>query len=1829
MDKKGQAKLQLQLKKWRDDLINLSRTNRLLYFRHTKTASLEIARPTSNAVAQRFAGPPSSNFWTFHFPPAPPKDPELPIPPPSPRAGELLVKDKTASELASGLRLLERKANQEFVDKGLWTLYLGLGSLDWIDPDDDKKVQSPLLLVPVSFSRESLQAPFRLGRTEDDAVLNPALAVKLLNDFGIELPALDDVTETDPAAVRETVAEAVRGQRRWSVRDRAVLTTFTFHKEAMYRDLLDNEETIAEHALVQMLALGPDSPNAAAFDFDEVPDDLLDEVVKPEDLVSVRDGDSSQRRCVLAARDGRSFVMDGPPGTGKSQTITNLIAELMATGRTVLFVSEKAAALEVVQKRLREASLDDFALELHSHKATRKAVAAELGRALALRPSARSRFDAQSSSKLAAARKSLSEYALAMNEVRQPLGRSLHDVLGRVAALTSLPQAPVPTSVTSGLRVEKFNDLLSQAEVLSRSWAPVERGEGFVWRELRDVSMSAARRNDLERRVRKASQALEGLKAVLHSLTDELRLRWGNSPSDATRMRELLELLDDRPAVPGSWLCAESLDAVETRIDELAALASRHDALVAHLSEELEDRWVELDVSWASRARTALEGGGQDVPPWAPAAEGSLEVLTKTLGLLRSAAERLTELAAEGRSLASALGTRVSRLSVQRVAELAELGALVGSPDLPEPAWLSPVIQAALDQAATVLGELLSDFRARQAALATVFTPAVLKLDLPALRARFAEVHRGLGKTRKGYRRDKAALAACTVSGKVTKEVIGRLEDAAAWADLAIRLQRAEEQHSVLLGGYYDTRDSADFGRIARAIDVARRALELAGDELNVAALQQQLGRGGSPDSAMVSSASRARALVEAWQRDLFHALGDPAATALCGLSIDASIEWCSRNADRVETLIEAKRHFDAVGDGQWPVESMTTLFTVAEEANRLRSEVDARSRDDVGLLGPDYVGLGTGWSAMRASVRWAREVRSLNDGALKPRTAEAALDSVASSADLSERLLDWEKAVHELLSAFTDARSDELAADLVANFDDALSLLSILGATVSDIEVWSLYSSALSFLQQSGLEAVTGFCVDNKVPSETVPGIVERAALEAWADSVIEADSERLSPVQASERDALVDRFRALDVALVEGAAARVINACADRRPTSLAGAAGIIQREAQKQRRHMPIRDLLSRAGAVAQQLKPCFMMSPLSVSQYLPASLEFDVVVFDEASQVLPSDAINCVYRGTQLIVAGDQKQLPPSNFFMSIGADDDDVYDEEGLEDFESVLDLCKGAGGLRTIPLLWHYRSQHEKLITYSNYRFYEGNLHTFPGAAHEAPDLGVEVIKVEGRYRRGAQRDNPVEAAKVVERVLFHLHHHPGLSLGVVTFSAAQEDAVVAELELQATRHPELGGLISDDRLRGFFVKNLENVQGDERDIIIFSVGYGPDEFGKFTVQMGPLNKAGGWRRLNVAITRARRRVEVVTSVLPGDFPADLRAPGVRHLRGYLDFGLRGVEALALDLSESLGDAESVFEEEVLRVVRGWGYEAIPQVGLAGYRIDIGVKDPRHAGRFVLGIECDGAMYHSSKVARDRDRLRQQVIEGLGWQVHRIWGISWFRDRAGQEARLRDAIEGAIKEEVAQMALASPPAPPEVVHDEVDFDAFPEWATEYVLARPTPPRTWIEMHDPNARPDIRRMVREVVSIEAPVHEDRLLRAVREAWGVGRAGHRIRTAFDEVVRELAHRGELERDVEGFLRRPSEAFQAVRIPTDDPETVRPVAAVPPEELDNAVYWLVHNAHSITPADLRLHAARLFGWARTGQDISAAIEDAVDRMIEQGYVAESNGNLELVEE
>jgi len=349
------------------------------------------------------------------------------------------------------------------------------------------------------------------------------------------------------------------------------------------------------------------------------------------------------------------------------------------------------------------------------------------------------------------------------------------------------------------------------------------------------------------------------------------------------------------------------------------------------------------------------------------------------------------------------------------------------------------------------------------------------------------------------------------------------------------------------------------------------------------------------------------------------------------------------------------------------------------------------------------------------------------------------------------------------------------------------------------------------------------------------------------------------------------------------------------------------------------------------------------------------------------------------------------------------------------DFESILrNTPREADAFTNMTLKWHYRSRNEDLITFSNNRFYQSELITFPSSALKGPDVGIEYFHVSnGVYARGNARNNIIEARRVADRIEHHFDTRPGMSLGVIALSQAQAAAIDLAKEELLDRRPDLEGFFDESRLDGFFIKSLESVQGDERDVMIFSIGYGRDMHGKFTMNFGPMSGESGWRRLNVAVTRARQRNEIIASFLPGDISTTTNR-SANELRRYLDYSLRGIAALGLEDTGSLGGEESPFEESVSSWLRAEGYEVTTQVGSSGYRIDMAINRPGYPGQFVLGIECDGAAYHSSKTARDRDRLREEVLVGLGWKLHRIWGTAWYRNRKDEQERLRETVEAAL-----------------------------------------------------------------------------------------------------------------------------------------------------------------------------------------------------------------------
>ncbi|MEW6277706.1 MAG: DUF4011 domain-containing protein, partial [Candidatus Eremiobacterota bacterium] len=582
----------------------------------------------------------------------------------------------------------------------------------------------------------------------------------------------------------------------------------------------------------------------------------------------------------------------------------------------------------------------------------------------------------------------------------------------------------------------------------------------------------------------------------------------------------------------------------------------------------------------------------------------------------------------------------------------------------------------------------------------------------------------------------------------------------------------------------------------------------------------------------------------------------------------------------------------------------------------------------------------------------------------------------------------------------------------------------------------WNLYLRARARVVEAGLGPLVELHSVGRVATEDLGSAFRRSVLSRWLDQIT-AQEPVLRDFHGQQHDGRVRQFQDLDQTMLTLARQEVMARLAGRIP-SLSNApnnseAGVLNNEFLKQRRHLPVRKLFQRAPRLVRQLKPCFLMSPLSVAQYLdPALPAFDLVVFDEASQIPVWDGIGALARGRQSVVVGDSKQLPPTAFFSRGDGDAEPVVDED-YEDLESILNECVVAG-FPSRYLLWHYRSRHEDLILFSNHHYYDSKLYTFPAPLVESSRFGVSWRHVPGHYDRGGSRTNKFEAEAVVAEVVRRLKdpEENHRSIGVVTFSQTQQSLVEDLLDKARRENPDIEGYFGPPAREPVFIKNLENVQGDERDVILFSIGYGPDQTGKVLMNFGPLNRDGGERRLNVAVSRARQQVVVFSTLLPEQIDLSrVAARGVRDLKTYLEFAARGRKALA-EATHLRADAgyESMFEEQVARALQARGWTVHPQVGCSGYRIDLGVVDPEFPGRYLLGVECDGASYHSARSARDRDRLREGVLRGLGWELVRVWSTDWWLEPGRQVERIEQALQEALRRPRGVPEVAPPPPAP-------------------------------------------------------------------------------------------------------------------------------------------------------------------------------------------------------
>lgn len=807
-----------------------------------------------------------------------------------------------------------------------------------------------------------------------------------------------------------------------------------------------------------------------------------------------------------------------------------------------------------------------------------------------------------------------------------------------------------------------------------------------------------------------------------------------------------------------------------------------------------------------------------------------------------------------------------------------------------------------------------------------------------------------------------------------------------------------------------------------------------------------------------------------------------------------------------------------------------------------------------------------------------------------------------------------------------------------------------------ADWQRWTLLQQGARRLRDAGGGSFVDAWFSGRFAGAEAAAEFDRAY--AWATLQVLVDREpALLNFFGDDHEQAILRFRKLDQRLTELNRQYVVARVAAARPAGLQddrvlGEVAKLRAEIEKKSRWKSVRGLLASIPHVLPRIKPCVLMSPLSVAQYLDAAHPpFDIVIFDEASQIPVCDAIGALARGVQTVVAGDPRQLPPTSFFQKVDVDEGDEDDPAAAPpDQESILDQCLSA----QVPehhLAWHYRSQRETLIAFSNQNYYENRLLTFP--APEAREQGVFFHPIrEGFYDRGGTRTQRAEAQAVVKAVREHVMdpRKVGVSLAVITFNIEQMNLIENLLDEERRADTAFDDAMNVRTAAAleepFKVRNLESIQGDERDVIFFSVTYGPDQAGYVSHNFGPLNKAGGERRLNVAITRAKHAVHVFSSLRSHQI--DLKRAstrGVQDFRNYLQYAEEGVAALARAATRppTDDDYDSIFEQHVAEALRRLGWEVHTQIGCSAYRIDLGVLHPTRPGRYLAGVECDGATYHRAATARDRDRLRQHFLEGLGWHILRTWSTDWFRDPAREATRLHEVLTRLMEETTNATPAVEPPLEPSAPGREViasgpsavaepqmpyttpaDTDrSVPEdGVQDYVVADLPPARSDREaFFESRSRPEIAAQIRSVVEVEAPVAEDVLVTRIRAAWGFGRSGGRIvETILQAVPREVRRRG-------GFLWRADQdpACHAVfRRPGTCEGSRRELGDIAPEEQAAAMTWLVSRYARLEEGELLRGTAEIFGRKSLTQAARSQLQPGLMLLLDRGYRRDDHGSI-----
>ncbi|OIK10515.1 DUF4011 domain-containing protein [Bacillus sp. MUM 13] len=1624
------AKLDLKISNWKSRLIDLTKRNRLLNFKPTKSATLKIdgdyteiygvfsqsrgiranaiidLEKSAKLLTAKALKNGSSNLTDTE----------------KQRVHNMFLeqeKQKLEKQL-NGIRL---KAKSSIDEKGINTLYLTIGFLKWTEVEYSKDVLiSPLILVPVSLKRDSAREPYYLYKLDEEVIFNPVLEQKMKLDFGVNLPPLDQIESEDIEQILNVYKKELKLEKSWEFIEETYLGLFSFSKLVMYKDFELYQDAVENHPIIQELAgikQGKDITGRERI----VPIQEYERNSKAHESFQILDADSSQQEAILAAKNGVSFVMHGPPGTGKSQTISNIIAETLSQGKKVLFVSEKKAALEVVKKRISEKGLGDFCLDLHSHNSNKKSVLEDLRISLSKNNPSRSLIVPYSD--LDTVKEHLNEYVKALHTVVQPLDKSPHSILGELSKLDEVTELIFKIPNIDSYKLDKLNQISKQIKEIELYRDIFSDERNHIWYGTLLQENSFESEAEIKAQFTVLSKKIFDLNKLFEESADFIDFREDLSFIGLDKLFELGQMLLIKPEIPQIWFKDNNNNMLLKAKDSLTkhrTLFEKHAKLKERLLENFEEGILQQNIQHSkdiilnNSDKETINGFINTYRDFIDNLFENEQFTNVNIAELKQGLYTLNQLLDSLNKIIQFSRTEITK---QQVEEIGLIGNYVQNNIRPTFSWFDFSKRDEIASAITDGTDIYTKFLLEKKIIEESYLPEFINEDIDGMLNRFINDYSSIMRIfNKNFKKDKSLLNSYKRSKEKVNidKVIKDLRSIKRLKELQKTIDERSNDWKEALGDVFQ-QEKTDWESVPKVLGNFYALIGKIKSSLNYEEYQKFLLTYQMEDKQNFLALCHA---VNEQVNNIDLTIADLVKTTLPKLEVVkeetdnllALIPKVEKLSEYIQKILQEKSLI--AGFSKVPAltyDSINNLFQHFSDIKNMEKGIEDNYPVFCSLYGNLYKGFETEWKVVEGAINWTVDA----DNNFNGRFPEKFIQIINNHEDLKK----FTTMCDELSENRNQLKGELGFYSKVFPFD----LPRYENKKFHEIELTKL-STILKLIANS-THKLQQWTTSQRVKSEALEiglgDFIEKVLLEQTKDSYDKIFMKRfykiwldfaynqlpvLKRFDIETHSNYLNEFKNLDVSIIEMNSKRLNKKLIENKDSYISNKQhtsnelAILSRKIQKQKRHKPIRRLFSEIPNLLLSIKPCMMMSPLSVSQFIdPTSLKFDLIIFDEASQIRPEDAIGSLIRGNQVVIAGDDKQLPPTSFFsQQIEMDDEFINEEEeeAFESFESILD--ESLLIMPQMSLKWHYRSKHESLIAFSNKEIYKNEMYTFPSSSNGQND-GISHVYVEnGVYDRGASKKNRVEAARVAELVINHFNNTPERSLGVIAFSEAQQEAIRDMLDEIRLKNPAYEELFNEDSLESFFIKNLENVQGDERDTIILSVGYGKDSSGILYYNFGPLNKDGGERRLNVAITRAKHEIIVVSSIRHTDLDdSKLNKKGPKLLKNYLYFAQTKGEFTNNNGIMNNGEVDSPFEQDVYDMLVKAGLEVRKQIGCSGYRIDLAVVDPLQPGKYLLGIECDGATYHSSKTARDRDRLRQSILESLGWNIHRIWSQDWVK----------------------------------------------------------------------------------------------------------------------------------------------------------------------------------------------------------------------------------------